>query len=87
MTSLDIPSLIPRPGRPIRVSRGCLEPGGIVLGEFFRQGIQVTADSISPRTLNKMERACLHAKSNSAFDFDFVYDCKKMEYTPTGNPS
>ena len=41
-------SLVPRPVRAIRVTRGGLEPS--VLGEFSRQARQVTSHPKSPRT-------------------------------------
>ena len=46
-------SLVPRPVRAIRVTRGGLEPSAIaifVLGEFSRQAGQVTSHPKSPRT-------------------------------------
>ena len=42
------PSLVPRPVRAIRVTRGGLEPSAI--GEFSRQALQVTSHPKSPRT-------------------------------------
>ena len=46
-------SLVPRPVRAVRVTRGGLEPSAIargVLGEFSRQAWQVTSHPKSPRT-------------------------------------
>ena len=50
-------SLVPRPVRAIRVTRGGLEPSA-VLGEFFRQARQVTSHLNSPRTTGN-EAVCL----------------------------
>ena len=44
------PSLVARPVRATRVTRGGLEPSAIVLGEFSRQASQVTSHPKSPRT-------------------------------------
>ena len=50
------PSLLPRPVRAIRVTRGGLEPSVIarVLGEFSRQVWQVTSHPKSPRTVGNV---------------------------------